>query len=215
MTRHLVTLTLVMLVLPACGGTGAGFDIDQGITARMAATAPAEEDGLSIDTLVVQVIEVVFDAEGPDDDISITAEQRIAVDLSDGVFDGLTPIELTPGTYEDPYLGIEVWDETDEPGIVLEGTLDGQAIRFEFNSGEVFEAESDSVTVPEGEVLDVVHTLEPGAWFRGIDGTTLAVDGSGVAVISETSNENVFDRAADALDRTTDGRFPGGASDDD
>jgi len=180
----------------------------------MAMSPPAAGSGWATDALTVQVLEVVFDADGPDDSISLSQEQKIAVDLSDGAFDDFAPIELAPGTYGSPYLGIEVWDDTTAPGIVLEGTLDGQAVRFEFNSGEVFEAESESVTVPEGEVLVVVHTLDPGAWFAGVVSASLDVGEDGVALISTTSNASVFDRVADRLDQTTDGTFPGGIDND-
>jgi hypothetical protein len=212
-----ITALAILLAAPLAGcvdSPGNAPDVHQGITAKMAAAPPESGDDLVIDSLVVQVLEVVFDADGPNDSISISEEQKIAADLSDGAFDGLTPIELTAGRYGSPYLGIEVWDDTTEPGIVLEGTLDGQAIRFEFNSGEVFEAESESVTVPDGEVMEVVLTLDPGAWFRNVDGTSLQVGDDGVALISETSNASVFDRVADRLDVTTDGRFPGGSDDD-
>ena len=133
--------------------------------------------------------------------MDLTALQRLALNVAQSLS-------------VDPVLERVVAGLAEEPGIVLEGTLDGQAIRFEFNSGEVFEAESESVTVPEGEVLVVVHTLDPGAWFAGVDGSALDVGEDGIAVISESSNTDAFDRAADLLDVTTDGRFPTGSDSD-
>lgn len=212
MTRLLTVLPL--LLTAACGAAGSVPELDGALTARLSAATPSASSGLVIDTLVVQVSEVVFDAEGPGGSISLSIEQQTAADLSDGSFDGLVPIDLTSGTYEDPYLGIEVWDDGPEPGIVLEGSLDGTPLQFLFNSGEVFEAESDVVVVPEDEVREVVLTLDPGAWFQDVDVSALTLDDAGVAVISETSNADVFDEVADRLDETTDGVFPGGESDD-
>lgn len=204
-------LILAAFLLTACGGTAQ--QVDAGVTARLRAEVPADAD-LVIDSLVVQVREVVFDAEGPDGSISLTEEQLLAADLSDGTFDDVVPIALTPGTYEDPYLGIELWDDGDDPALVLEGSLDDTPILFVFNSGEVFEAESDALVVAEGEIREVELSLDPAAWFDGVDASALELNGSGVAEISETSNATVFDEVADRLDETTDGRFPGGTTDD-
>lgn len=203
---------ILPLALAACGGSAP--DVETGVTARLRAIA-ASSGELTVDSLVVQVREVVFDADGPDESISLTVEQKVEADLTEGTFEDLVPIELTPGTYGSPYLGVEIWDDGPEPGLVLEGSLDGTPLRFVFNSGEVFEAEAEQVEIPEGEVRAVELTLDPSAWFVDVEVSELTLDESGVAVISETSNASVFDEVADRLDETTDGVFPGGVVEDD
>jgi len=167
--------------------------------------------GLSLTRLDVWVAEIVFDADTVSRSISVTEPVEAEVDVLTGV---ATPdvvgITLDPDCYGSPYLGVELWDDGPEPALTLEGTLDDVEIRFVFNSGEVFEAESESVLVGEGGQT-VEFVLQPDRWFENVDASNLTVGGDGVAEISETSNPAVFDRVADALDKTTDGRFPGAA----
>lgn len=168
---------------------------------------------LVLDRLDVWVDEVVFDADAPDETIEIEDTVRTKVDALSGSADpDVVGIQLDPGCYGSPYLGVEMWDEGPEPALVLEGSLDGVPIRFVFDSAEVFEAESDSVLVADGTVQDVTFTLDPQRWFNRVDASRLALGNDGVAEISETMNAAVFDRVADELDKTTDGRFPRDAS---
>ncbi len=191
-------------------------DTGVGVSMEMASGSSARDNHLTVDALDAWVTEVVFDAEGPEGSISVTAEQDSQVDVTTGVANpDIVAIELTGGTYESVNLGVEIRDEDAQPGIVLEGELDGQAIRLEFNSGEVFEAEADLLEVPADEIVQVQFILDPQAWFSGVDGTALQVGDDGVALISETSNAGVFDTIADLLDESTESVFPGGSMGDD
>ena len=170
---------------------------------------------ISITSLVVQVAEIVFDAEGPAGSISVTEEQNSSVNVVEGTATpDLVTIELTSGTYTSVNLGIEVLDDGAEPAIVLEGVLDGTPIRFVFNSAEVFEADAATLVIPEDETVNVRFILNPAAWFADFTSDDLTVGSDGVALISSTSNADVFDQAADLLDETTQSVFPGGTSDD-
>jgi hypothetical protein len=205
-----VVLAAISVVTACVGGRDEGGDAaSEGVTARIQVPSSMRSSHLAVDSLVVQVGEIVFDAEGPSGSLSVTEEQHVAVDALSGT-GNLVAIGLEPGAYDSPYLGVELWDDGEQPAIVLEGTLTGVPIRFVFNSAEVFEAESDALVVPDGEIMEVVFTLQPHAWFDGVDGTGLTVGADGVAEISETSNSEVFDTVADLLDETTDGQFPGG-----
>jgi len=101
----------------------------------------------------VIVREVVFDADKEEGTtISFTEEQITTIDIVTG--NANTPFEMTipPGVYTSVYLGIEIQDETDKPSVVAMGIYTNSAgvqtpLRFEFNSGEVFEASSDDVAV--------------------------------------------------------------------
>ena len=167
--------------------------------------------GLALTRLDVWVAEIVFDADTTRRSLSVTEPVQTQVDVLTGV---ATPdvlgIDLEPACYGSPYVGVELWDEGPEPALTLEGALDGVPIRLVFNSGEVFETEAESLEIPGTPPQAVTFTLDPDPWFRNVNAATLQVGADGVAEISEVSNAGVFDRVADALDATTDGRFPTG-----
>ena len=129
--------------------------------------------------------------------------------------DGSAALELTAGDYNDVYLGIELYDDGASPAIVATGTYEtttGQVrpLRFEFNSGVVFEAEAGSATVDAGTAAIAKVTIAPAQWFAGVSAARLDnanVNANGVIVVSETSNASIFDTVADALDRSIDARF--------
>ena len=83
-------------------------------------------------------------------------------------------------------------------------------IRFEFNSGEVFEAEAESATVTSNVSAIAKITFDPIAWFERVSAQKLdnaRTNNDGVIVISETKNEAIFDLVADGLDRKTEAVF--------
>ncbi|MDX1686243.1 MAG: hypothetical protein R3275_13480 [Saprospiraceae bacterium] len=125
-------------------------------------------------------------------------------------------IHIPAGDYKDVYLGIELYDENDKPSLAIEGTyekqLDGKVypLRFEFNSGEVFEAEAESATVPTDSPAIAKIKFDPHEWFASVSFDELEsakVNGQGVIVISESSNEDIFDLVADGLDLSTEAVF--------
>lgn len=168
--------------------------------------------GLVLTRLDVWVAEIVFDADTAKSDISVSDPVEAEVDVLTGV---ATPdvvgITLQPDCYGSPYLGVELWDDGPEPALTLEGTLDSVPVRFVFDSAETFETEAESLLIAAGAPEAVEFTLDPARWFANVDAAALQVGSDGVAEISETSNAGVFDRVADALDVTTDGRFPANA----
>jgi len=83
-------------------------------------------------------------------------------------------------------------------------------IRFEFNSGEVFEAEtSQKITVNKDTTVLSKIVFDPNVWFsvvstNALDNATLT---DGVIVISGNSNASIFDLVADRLDVSTESIF--------
>jgi uncharacterized lipoprotein YbaY len=163
--------------------------------------------------------EVVFDADivgavGADTSISITHEQVAVIDYATGTITPAVVIEVPPGVYEDVYLGIEIQDEGANPSVVIEGTFtDSQGmavpVRFEFNSGEVFEAEAERVTLTEGRSVIARITFDAQYWFGTITASQLenATRTNGRIVVSETSNVGIFGIVAQRLDDATDAVF--------
>lgn len=189
--------------------------VQQGVTLRQA-TAPS----LVFNSGYVVVREVVFDGEKENDDIetsiSFTEERITTIDMMTGVANPPFEMNIPAGTYTSVSLGIEIQDETAKPSVVATGTFTNATgaatpIRFEFNSGEVFEAESDdvSVTLFADTPVTAKISFDPHAWFSTVTIAQLndAVRTNGVIIISETSNRAIFDIVADRLDDLTDADF--------
>jgi hypothetical protein len=184
------------------------FDINQAVVNYRSAGDLQFTDGF------ITIVEVVFDGDRVGgESVSISREGVVVYDFGTG---GSEPedqvVDIPPGDYNDIYLGIELLDENDQPTLVIEGTYekesDGQIypLRFEFNSGEVFEADAPSATVLPNTTAIAKITFDPHAWFSRVSFSMLEnarVNNNGVIVISEESNEAIFDLVADGLDLAT------------
>lgn len=164
----------------------------------------------------VIVREVVFDADrtnGPS--VSISEEKITTIDLATGVANPPFLMDIPAGTYKNISLGIEIQDENDKPSVVAEGVYTSDAgvatpIRFEFNSGEVFEAEAAGpVTLAQETPATAKISFDPHVWFSSLTKTQLdrATRYNGVIIISETKNTGLFDIVADKLDDATEAVF--------
>ncbi len=148
--------------------------------------------------------------------ISLDIERFSKIDFATGIADpSLDDIVIPAGEYQSISLGVELRDEDEQPSILMEGTytrMDGSIspIRFEFNSGEVFEAESDGTTVIISQTAISRISFDPSIWFSVIAAERLDdadLDNQGVIVISENANEAIFDDVADRLDISTEATF--------
>ncbi len=166
----------------------------------------------------ITIREVVFDGDQVGgESVSITHSRVVVYNFGTGEAQPDNDvIDIPPGTYNDIYLGIELQDINDDPMLVIEGTYekesDGQVypLRFEFNSGEVFEAEASRGTVPPNTPAIAKITFDPQKWFAGVSFNKLenaTVGNDGVIVISEKRNSDIFDIVADGLDLATDAVF--------
>lgn len=171
---------------------------------------------LAFNSGFIVIREIVFDGDRQGaSSVSITHEQISTIDFATGVASPPVMVDIPAGQYKSVYLGIEIQDENDDPTIVIEGEYtrtDGtmSPIRFEFGSGEVFEAEAESADVPSNVPAIAKITFDPVEWFSAVSANRLdnaKVDGNGVIVISETKNAGIFDLVADGLDRSTDAVF--------
>lgn len=171
----------------------------------------------------IKVIELVFDAEGPDGSISVTEPLTSDIDLINDVATPELPvIVLGPGTYQSLNMGLEIRDLDATPGIVVEGTFVDSAnnstlFSFLFNSGEVFETDADLLVIPEGSVMEAKITFYPAEWFAPVTAQEMldAIrNDAGVVVISGSSNTEIFEKMAAALDSSTQATFPGALPDE-
>ena len=165
----------------------------------------------------ITIREIVFDGDlGDGSSVSITHEQVARIDVATGnTTPSLETVQIPAGTYSSVYLGIELQDVNDEPQMVIEGTFTDSTgtdvpLRFEFNSGEVFEAEAAQAEVTEARVATAQITFDPVFWFSDVTSQQLHDAGrssDGTIVISETSNADIFDGVADKLDVATQATF--------
>lgn len=154
-----------------------------------------------------------YEAENGLESVEFELEQVVVIDFATGIPNpDIRAIEIPAGTYEEVSVELEIFDETEEPSVVLTGTYtspDGTAhpVRFEFNSGETFEVEREGTIVfAEAQSAIAEITFDPSAWFSEVTDELMAdaTQSDGVIVISETQNSEIFDIVADGLDLATD-----------
>lgn len=180
-------------------------------TGRVAAT-----NDLVFSTGSIKFREVVFDGDRVDNgqSISITHEQIATIDFATSTVSPAVVVEIPAGEYQSIYLGIEIQDEGSTPSVVIEGTYTNSndvttPIRFEFNSGEVFEAQAASATLNANQNVVAKITFDPQYWFSTITATQLdnAAIVDGKILINATNNTAIYTVVADRLDDATDAVF--------
>ncbi|MEB2781272.1 hypothetical protein U3A58_12790 [Algoriphagus sp. C2-6-M1] len=156
-----------------------------------------------------------FEAESKNDleSVEFEFEQRVVIDFATGVpTPDIRGIAIPAGTYEEVSIEVELFDETDDPSVVLNGTYtapDGtdHPLRFEFNSGETFEVEREGTIVfTQNQSAIAEITFDPSVWFAGVTDELMAdatKNLDGIIVISESRNSEIFDIVADGLDLAT------------
>ncbi|WP_139827936.1 hypothetical protein [Marivirga sericea] len=208
------------LLLTSCNdedATGGRIKLEVSTTSSTAGVAEARminANELRFTSGTITIREVVFDGETTDQSVSRTIEQIAEIDYATGSVSPEVVIEVPAGNYTSVNLGIELQDDGAEPSVVIEGTYthsDGADIplRFEFNSGEVFEANAASVAIVDGADLVGKITFDALDWFSDIAAYQLdeARLTEGVIVISSSSNASIFDAVADRLDVATQAVF--------
>ena len=191
------------------------FQVNMSATLGAVASKSSSQAGLEFNSGFFTIREIVFDGENEIQSVSITHEQVSVIDFATGVPNPpLRSVLIPAGVYQGVNLGVELQDEDDSPTVLLEGTYtrsDGSSvpIRFAFNSGEVFEANAEHVTLVADREAIAVITVDPVAWFSVISAARL--DGAalvnGVLVVSEGVNEAIFSDVADQLDEATQAVF--------
>lgn len=215
---------LGLLMVSACDTVGddAGlaivqyqFEVNMSEALGADASKSSSQAELEFNSGFITIREIVFDGDNETGSVSITHEQVSVIDFATGIPDPpLSSVLIPVGVYESVNLGVELQDVDSSPTLVLDGTYvrsDGASvpIRFEFNSGEVFEANATHVTlVAEREAIAVI-IFDPIAWFSVISAARLdgAALENGVLVVSESINADIFSDVADQLDEATQADF--------
>ncbi|MEW6655037.1 MAG: hypothetical protein AB1394_16430 [Bacteroidota bacterium] len=168
-----------------------------------------------IDSGYVIIREIVFDGEKTEGgSISITHEQISTISIATGKATPDIEVTIPSGKYKHVNLGVEIHDETNKPSIVAKGVYTDNSgkkipIRFEFNSGEVFEANAKEHTFASGTTALAQINFSPSKWFSTLHSSMLenATQLNGVILINENTNTSIFDIVADKLDDFTQAEF--------
>ncbi|MGM0579632.1 MAG: hypothetical protein ACQETL_03070 [Bacteroidota bacterium] len=220
--KSLLVVAVIAFGMFACSEdetNGARLNLDfNTVTTADNTSQRALTNGLEFTDGFITLSDVNFEAEADVDSLEIEfeLEQQTILDFATGTTNpDISGITIPAGTYEEVEIEIELYDEGDEPGVVLNGTFthDGveTPVRFEFDSGETFEVEMEgNVVLSDGTNALAQITLDPHVWFANVSAEQLAAaerDADGVIVISESINSDIFDIAADGLDLATDVEF--------
>lgn len=141
-------------------------------------------------------------------------EGIVVIDFATGIpTPDIRSITIPAGTYNEVEIEVELYDETNDPTIELNGTYtspDGQThlVRFIYQSGESFEVEREGTIVfTENQSAIAEITFDPSLWFAGVtdeDMESATKNMDGIIVISEDHNTDIFDIVAEGLDLATD-----------
>jgi hypothetical protein len=220
--KNLFKLSLLVLfvtVLASCSKDDDNSDVNVRLAVTTTSSSTATQSRLAANDLVftsgtITIIEVVFDGDNGNISVSRTHEQEATINYADGTITPAVMVSVPAGTYTSVNLGIELQDENSSPSVVIEGIYthtneDVIPIRFEFNSGEVFEANAELVVLEEGTDVVGKITFDAISWFSTVSAAQLdnAALTDGTIIISDTSNVNIFDIVADKLDVDTEAVF--------
>ena len=163
--------------------------------------------------IIIGNVEFETETENDSVEVEFEIESYITLDFATGETEpDLSAVEIVPGTYSEIEIEIELWDETDQPSIDLEGIwtdANGTAhpVKLEMPLGQTFSLEIEGeYTVKENTGIIATVTIDPGSWFAGEAGELLPEATSnedGVIVISPNQNSNIYNIIEDAIDRTS------------
>ena len=216
--KKLVFLFLSFALIISCSDDDSNQGGTLNVTAGYKSSAAKMANTLEFTSGYIWLTEVEFEGHyASGDSIEVNVERSSKIDFATGVATpSLDGIAIPAGDFVELELEVELRDEDAQPSIVMEGmytrTDNTQApIRFEYNSGETFEAEYEKpVTILDGETVLSRIVFDPDVWFSVVSNEALdnaTVNTDGVIVISESSNEGIFDLVADRLDESAESEF--------
>lgn len=162
------------------------------------------------------ISELEYEAETENDSLSVGFEMEgvVVIDFATGIpTPDIRAITIPAGTYQEVEIEVELFDDTNEPSIVLNGIYTSpdeveHPVRFEFSSGDEFEVEREGTIVfAENQSAIAEITFDPSLWFAEVtdedmEGATKNLDG--IIVISEDHNTDIFDIIEEGLELATD-----------
>jgi hypothetical protein len=202
----IITLGTGQIIIEATTTSGTNLNLN-GRTAQL--------NHLSFDGGKIIIREIVFDGDLDNgNSVSITEEQIIEINYKTGTLSPEIILEVTAGLYRDVYLGIELQDDGASPSITLEGSYTNNEgmefpLKFEFISGEVFEASSDMLAINKGEKILGKIAFDALRWFSNVTASDMeeATLTEGNILINESNNTDIYELVADQIDYATEVKF--------
>ena len=219
--NRLVIIIFSMLLLSSCSEKEENFIglTNLTVNARLQSSSGFVNQNLTFNSGYIWISEFEFRGnlvgQGM---VTRNHEQFVQFDFATGIANPSNPnLEVPMGDYTNLELSYELRDEDAQPSIVLNGVFtnsNNQAIpvRFEFNSGETFELESNDsqIAITANDTNTLFLVVNPSLWFNTVSDQMLenaTTDATGTIVISDAVNEDIFDVVADRLDESTEIEF--------
>lgn len=171
---------------------------------------------LTFNSGFIKISEIEFSAldANTNQRIAFSAERLSTVDYVSGMCSPEITDTIPAGNYKDVKLSVEIYDDVDAPSIVMEGVFTKSngsqvPVRFEFNSGEVFEASAAQISLADNTAAIAKIKFDPHYWFSTVSAEELenAVLTNGKILINERKNAELFSKIADKLDDATQATF--------
>ncbi len=172
--------------------------------------APANSLEFTSGQIILESVEFETSSDTDTLEMEFEIDAFITVDFATGATNpDLSAIEIRPGRYTEIEIEIELWDQSDQPSIVLDGTwTDAEAsshpVKFMFYSGQDFSLEIEGdFTVEVNTTMIAQIKLDPAVWFSGVPPhlfASAAFDNNGVIVISPDMNTGIYDMVENMID---------------
>lgn len=220
MTKKLIltVFSIALLLFTACEDDNSGkatlkMEFEAVTTGSTLKSTAANSIEFSSGHIILE--EVEFETETETDSIAVDfeIESYITIDIITGeTTPDLSAVEIVPGKYEEIEIELELWDETDEPSIDMDGVwTDSEGtdhpIKLLLPIGQSFSLELEGeFTIEENTSMIAQITFDPVAWFNGEAGELLPTatkNEDGIIVISPNQNADIYDKLKDAIDRTS------------
>jgi len=163
--------------------------------------------------IILENIEFQSESETDSIEVDFDIDSYITLDFATGeTTPDLSAIEIVAGYYTEIELDFELWDQTEQPSIDLEGTWTDasgtpHSIRLLMPLGQVFSLEIEGqFTIEENTAMIAQITIDPNAWFLGEAGELLpsaTANNDGIIVISPDQNSDIYNLIKDAIDYTS------------
>ena len=160
--------------------------------------------------IILENIEFQLESDTDSLEMDFEIDAYITIDFASGVMTpDLSTIEIVSGYYTELELEFELWDQTEQPSIYLEGTWTDangapRPIRLIMPLGQTFSLEIEGeFMVQENSAMTAYITIDPIVWFMGEAGELLpsaTANEDDIIVISPDHNYNIYDIIKDAID---------------
>lgn len=155
------------------------------------------------------------DEDDNDIEIEFDFENGARFDFGSDLYSSELLIDIPQGLYDEFSIEVDLYDEGNEPSLVLTGSFDDGAgfvpVIFQFKEDDFdFEIEEDNVQVDGSNSSIALVQLHPTRWFNNVSDDQLSNatrTEEGVIIISKTANANIYNTVKESMERLSDVRL--------